>query len=80
MPTAVFSGVLKTISTLGINSANDKDWGAKFMLSLAKAKNFEMTLMFAGDEDNKNIEDIVNKIKQDDAKLADEVNAKYTAE
>ena len=36
------------------------------MLSLAKAKNFEMTLMFAGDSDNKNIEEIVNKISESD--------------
>ena len=50
------------------------------MQSLAKANNFEMTLMFAGSSDNKMIDEIVSKIRKDDAELANKVQAEYTAE
>jgi len=66
VPTEVFSGILKTIANLGLESAADKTWGGKFLLSLAKANNFEMTLMFAESGEKKNIDDIVSKIRKND--------------
>ena len=50
------------------------------MLSLAKAKNFEMTLMFAGSDEHKNVDEIVSKIRKADSKLADKVKEEFTAE
>ena len=80
VPTEVFSGILQTINNYGLNSAADKKWSGNFMQSLAKANNFEMTLMFAGSSDNKMIDEIVSKIRKDDAELANKVQAEYTAE
>ena len=80
VPTEVFTGIIKTIVSKGVGSAEDQAWSGKFMLSLTKAKNFEMTLMFAGDADNKNIEEIVEKISEADSELAEKVKTEYTAE
>ena len=66
IPTEVFSGILKTLSSHNFESKTDKDWLGKFLLSLSKANNFEMTLMFVGEKEKKNIEEIVSKIKKFD--------------
>ena len=80
IPTEAFSGILKTLALQTYESKTDKEWVGKFMLSLSKANNFEMTLMFAGEQDKKNIEATVAKIKKFDQALATKVQESYTEE
>ena len=40
----------------------EQTWVGDFLLSLGKAENFEMTLMFAEDKEKKLIKDIVSKL------------------
>lgn len=52
----VLTNVLEGIG----HDANKVDkWSGEFLVSLAKAENFEMTLMFAEENDKKLIKDIV---------------------
>lgn len=79
VPTEVLSGILKTIA----EKAEDFDaavFSGIFLLSLAKANNFEMTLMFAESKDLKNIDVIVDKISKTDSRLAKQVKEAYTPE
>ena len=80
VPTEVLSGILKSIAGQDLESAEDKAWSGKFLLSLAKAKNFEMTLMFAGSGEHTNVDEIVSKIRKADSQLADKVKEEFTAE
>ena len=47
----MFSGILKTLSSKNFDSKTDKEWVGKFMLSLSKANQFDMTLMFVGEKE-----------------------------
>ena len=50
----------------------------RFMLSLAKADNFDMTLMMAGDDERALIAGIIESIRAKDGALADQVSEAYT--
>lgn len=50
------------------------------MLSLSKANQFDMTLMFVGEKEKKCIGEIVSKIKKFDQALAKKVEESYTEE
>ena len=69
MPTEVFSGILKTIASNFTNQI----WPGLFLINLAKANNFEMTLMFAESAEKKYIDDIVSKVRKEDGMLADKI-------
>ena len=80
IPTEAFSGILKTLALYNYELKTDKQWVGQFMLSLSKANNFEMTLMFAGEQDRKNIAATVAKIEKFDKPLAMKVQKSYTEE
>lgn len=52
----VLTNVLEGI---GHDSSKVDKWSGEFLMSLSKAENFEMTLMFAEENDKKLIKDIV---------------------
>ena len=60
----VLTTVLETMKTLESNE--DKSWSADFLLSLAKADNFEMTLMFAEDSDKESVSQICSGLRDVD--------------
>ena len=76
----MFSGILKTLSSKNFDSKTDKEWVGKFMLSLSKANQFDMTLMFVGEKEKKCVGEIVSKIKKFDTALAKKVEESYTEE
>jgi hypothetical protein len=51
-------------------------WVGSFLLSLGKANNFDMTLMFAEDSEKKLIKDIVSKLPSE---FSGKVQSMYTA-
>lgn len=57
MSVELLSGILSVLVLEG-----EQTWVGDFLLSLGKAENFEMTLMFAEDKEKKLIKDIVSKL------------------
>ena len=57
MSVELLSGILSVLVLEG-----EQTWVGDFLLSLGKAENFEMTLMFAEDKEKKLINDIVSKL------------------
>ena len=57
MSVELLSGILSVLVLEG-----EQTWVGNFLLSLGKAENFEMTLMFAEDKEKKLIKDIVSKL------------------
>ena len=57
MSVELLSGILSVLVLEG-----EQNWVGDFLLSLGKAENFEMTLMFAEDKEKKLIKDIVSKL------------------
>ena len=57
MSVELLSGILSVLVLEG-----EQPWVGDFLLSLGKAENFEMTLMFAEDKEKKLIKDIVSKL------------------
>ena len=45
-----------------VEPVSNEEWVGKLLISLAKADNFEMTLMFAEDADRSNISKIISKL------------------
>ena len=62
----IFSEVLRTLANK-VDGAEDTKWAGDLMLALSKASKFDMTLMFAEDDDVSNISAIVEKVKAVDA-------------
>lgn len=56
------SAILETVE-LGLTTNGDCEWASSFLLSLAKADNFELTLSFSEDSDKERIKKIFSKIK-----------------
>ncbi len=56
------SAILETVE-LGLTTNGDSKWASSFLLSLAKADNFELTLSFSEDSDKERIKKIFSKIK-----------------
>ena len=69
----LLSGLLQVLS---FQRQGDCDWAGNFLVCLARADNFEMTLMFMGDNDLANLEKILKnqKISQ---KIRDSIAKKY---
>ena len=66
--------MLRTLATkLDGAGAEDTKWAGDLMLALSKASKFDMTLMFAEDDDVSNISSIVEKVKAVDAGKGAEV-------
>ena len=60
-----------------VDGAEDCNWAYGFMMDLSKSFKFDMTIMFAEDEENQYINNIVGKIRAVDAAKADEVKEAY---
>lgn len=58
----ILSSILDTLSS-GLQTKEDCLWACKFLGSLVKADNFDLTISFAEDTDLDNIEKIFTKIK-----------------
>jgi len=58
------SAILETIE-VGATSKDNCVWAASFMLTLAKADNFELTISFAEESDKARIQKIFSKIKEE---------------
>ena len=71
MSVELLSGMLSVL-TLEAEQA----WVGSFLLTLGKAENFEMTLMFAEDKEKNLVKDIVGKLP---AEFAGKVQSMYTA-
>ena len=56
------SAILETVEQ-GLLTKEDCNWASSFLLSLAKADNFELTLSFSEDSDKKRIDKIFGQIK-----------------
>ena len=52
--TGIFSEILKTLAEK-VDGEEETAWAADFMIALTKASKFDMTIMFAEDEDNAHI-------------------------
>ena len=65
----LLSGILEVLT-----EAASEDWCGKLLVSLSKADNFEMTLMFVEDKEKKCIADILSKLP---VGLKEQVRAKY---
>jgi len=76
----LFSGILKTINEKGLTSDEETKWSGNFLKSLSKADKFEMTVMFAEDQDRKSVTQIIEKLSPVDASLAKEIEKAYTEE
>ena len=60
----VFTGVLQALALHGLAKADSCQRTAEFLLSLSKAANFDMTLMFADDAEKKDVATITAAIKR----------------
>ena len=69
VPFEVLQGVLTAMARSG-----EGDWMGHFLVSLSKADNFDMTMMFCEDSDRANASKIAGKVS---ASVASEVNEKY---
>ena len=58
--TEILSGLLQAISEHGLGDKESSEHAGQFLLSLSKASNYDMTLMFIDD----NEKDIIKKIVQ----------------
>lgn len=72
VPIEILSGALKAFKTEDVQG---EKWVADFMMSLTKAENFDMTMMFCEDEDKNLVIEVAKK--QKDQKLAKEIKSKY---
>lgn len=57
VPYELFSTILQNVEPCA-----DQEWTGKLLLSLSKADNFEMTMMFCEDKEKTLIEKIVDKL------------------
>ena len=71
MSVELLSGILQVLTLEA-----GQTWVGEFMLSLAKAENFEMTLMFTEDKEKKLIKEIVSKLPKE---FSDKVQKMYTS-
>lgn len=70
LETGIFSEILRTLDDK-ISGSEDCNWAYTFMMDLSKSFKFDMTIMFAEDEENGYIRNIVSKIREVDAAKAD---------
>jgi len=75
VPVEVLQGVLSAMA-----SVDGAEWMGNLLVSLSKAENFDMTLMFCEDSDKANVRKIVDSLQGTNAKLSAEVKTKLTAE
>lgn len=76
LETGIFSEILRTLSDK-ISGAEDCNWAHGFMMDLSKSFKFDMTIMFAEDEEIAHIKDIVGKIRAVDSSKADQILEVY---
>lgn len=69
VPFEVLQGILGSMARAG-----EGDWMGNFLVSLAKAENFDMTMMFCEDADRANVDAIAKKLS---AGVASSVKSKY---
>lgn len=60
MSVELLSSMLSVLTLEG-----DQPWVGEFLLTLSKADNFEMTLMFTEDKEKKLIKEIVSKLPKE---------------
>ena len=81
LETETFSEMLRTLDdkiSAGSSSNDDEcNWAYTFMMDLSKSFKFDMTIMFAEDEENGYIRNIVSKIREVDATKADQVQQAF---
>lgn len=71
IPIEVLQGVLSAFKTV------EGEWTGDFLMSLTKAENFEMTLMFCEDSDRETLKSIASKL---DPKMASKLMAAYQSD
>ena len=76
LDTGTFSEILRTLDDR-VSGPEDCKWAHTFMMDLSKSFKFDMTIMFAEDEENEYIRNIVNKIRAVDTAKACEVQEAY---
>jgi len=88
IPNATFEGYFKSneievellsmiLSAISSEGANDTAWKGDFMMSLSKADNFDMTLMFAGDGEKADIDKIIGEVRASNGSLADKIDKAF---
>lgn len=75
--TAIFSEMMRTLADQ-VDSDEEATWASNFMMALSTAANFDMTLMFAEDDEKAWIDDVIGKIRATDAGKADKVKAAFS--
>lgn len=80
VPAEILSGILDTINNLSFSNDDDIKWAASYLTTLAKAENFDMTLMFVEDADRNAIKQIVDKLAKTSGDLSKAVSKAYSSE
>ena len=71
----LLSGILAAISSHGLGDSDSKNHAGEFLVSLSKASNFDMTLMFIDDAEKKHISTILKA--QSDKAVIQKLNQVY---
>lgn len=81
VPTEIVAGLLNALSSHGLSDVDSCKHTCQFLSSLAKADNFEMTLMFMEDREQKMIVKIKDqcsdKLKGGDSKFTKELQKAF---
>ena len=77
LETGTFTEIMRTLSEK-VSGEEECNWAHAFMDNLSKAFKFDMTIMFAEDEENEYISNVIGKIRAVDSAKADALEQVFT--